>query len=222
MKQTKNKAGSSKISAINLTCPVKEGKLISGEEIEQYYKYLLKAFEEEFEGISNRLIMEEATSKSVFSSQDELFFRSIVENAFHKTNPYKKPVPLYKAVYQHPLELIDYIVMEGYTPTSPFIFWVHKHFKVTWDPLHWFHLIMRSIAPVDIAAIRQEFNRQVYTNTLPETLEFYYRLGTGLENVKVDPDLGIRDTVRFWVAKNLISVLHKAKIRTFNQLIARS
>ncbi len=164
--------------------------LISKKEIEEYYSYLLNAFKKEVLGGGGRKIIENLNIKSVFSKNDEAFFIEIVKNAFKKKNPYS---PSKNLIYHldYPIELIDYIVKEGYTPSSPFVIWVYKKYGIKWNPFHWYISAMRDIAPVDLSKIRKEL-KKIKRNKLPMTLEFYYRLGTGLERVHVHPDIGVR------------------------------
>ncbi|MEK6825175.1 MAG: hypothetical protein AABY00_00135 [Nanoarchaeota archaeon] len=168
--------------------------LIDDRDVKIYYEYLLRAFKNELLGVSRRHMIEEMASKSLFSRTDSLFLRKIVEYGFMKKDPYQAR-PLIHHTFEHPIELLNYIVQEGYTPSSPFVIWAHKKLGVSWDPMHWFVFLMRDIAPVDLVTIRKELKR-CKKNTLPQTLEFYYRLGTGLERVHVHPDQGVRRVLR--------------------------
>ncbi|VVB61718.1 NNMT/PNMT/TEMT family protein [uncultured archaeon] len=168
----------------------KSVNLISHREINCYYEYLLNAFKQEFLLLSNRQIIERIIKDSVFSRQDIHFLKQIVANGFNRKKAYKCK-PMVRHRLEHPIELINYIVLEGYTPTSPFVIWAHKKFGIRWNPMHWFILLMRDISPVDLAAIREEL-KTCKGERLPQTLEFYYRLGTGLERLTVHPDIGIK------------------------------
>lgn len=169
-------------------------KLISEEDVNKYYSYLLNAFKAEFLGTSRRQIIEQLANKSVFTNSDSAFLQKIVENGFYNKNPYKI-TPLIRHIFEHPIELLNYIVQEGYTPSSPFVVWAHKQLGVNWKPVHWFLFLMREIAPIDLVSIRKEL-KNCKKGCLPQTLEFYYRLGTGLERVYVHPDLGIKRVIR--------------------------
>lgn len=169
--------------------------LISRAETNQYYEYLLSAFKHEFLGSSRRQLIEEIAQESFFRPRDAAFLRNIVSNAFRRKHPYRVR-PLAYHVFEHPIELLDYIVQEGYTPSSPFVRWAHDRFGIKWNPKHWFVFLMRSIAPIDLVSIRKELRAHPRKKQLPETLEFYYRLGTGLERIHVHPDIGIRKVIR--------------------------
>ncbi len=170
---------------------VKKTRLIGYKDINHYYEYLLEAFKKEFLGSSNRHLIEDMSCKSVYSESDSKFLENIVQNGFCQKNPYKKSQFVCHK-FEHPIELLNYVVQEGYTPSSPFVYWAHKKLSVHWTAAHWFLLIMRNIASVDLISIRKELRMYPKRKELPQSLEFYYRLGTGLERVQVHPDIGIR------------------------------
>jgi|SRR3989344_1179778 len=174
--------------------------LIKEEEVDKYYDYLLKAFENEILGASRRQLIEDIASKPLFSKQDADFLKKIVINAFDGRDPYHGD-PFLHHRFEHPIELLNFIVQEGYTPSSPFVIWAHKKLGIKWDPIHWFVFLLRDIAPIDLKEIRKEL-KNPKKNELPQTLEFYYRLGTGLERVHVRSDMGIRKVIRAEYAAN--------------------
>ncbi len=172
----------------------KSVRLISSKDINEYYNYLLEAFKHEFSGSSRRELIEGLAKKSVFSLSGALFLREIVSNGFNGKKAYRNK-QFVRHRFEHPIELLDYIVQEGYTPSSQFVIWAHKKMGIQWKPMHWFLFIMRDIAPVDLINIRKEL-KKCKSNQLPQTLELYYRLGTGLERLRIHPDLGIRRGIR--------------------------
>ncbi len=176
------------------SCSYSTTKLINFREVNHYYLYLLDAFKHEFSGSSRRELIEEIASGSKFSLKEAKFLREIVANAFDRKDPYKKS-RYGSHQFQHPIELLDYIVSEGYTPSSPFVVWAHKKLGVRWNAMHWFRFLMRDIAPVDLELIREEMKKTDKFH-LPQTLEFYYRLGSGLERITVNPDLGVRSVIK--------------------------
>src|SRR3990167_7364523 len=96
--------------------------LIKEEEVDKYYDYLLKAFENEILGASRRQLIEDIASKPLFSKQDADFLKKIVINAFVGRDPYHGD-PFLHHRFEHPIELLNFIVQEGYTPSSPFVIW---------------------------------------------------------------------------------------------------
>lgn len=168
--------------------------LISAREVHIYFEYLLNAFHREFTGVSKRQLIEQLARRSVFSSSQAHYLKQIVANGFSRKDPYAF-TPLARHSLEHPIELLNYIVLEGYTPSTPFVVWAHKRLGVKWNAMHWFLYLMRDIAPVDLVTIRKEFQR-VGKNILPQTLEFYYRFGVGLERIEVGPDTGIHQALR--------------------------
>lgn len=175
---------------INKACRFKKSTVLNKKEVKEYYEYLLNSFKNEFHGISNRRIIEDIASKGTFSKKERKFLMNVVKNGFQRKNIYKKR-DIKKHKYYHPIELLDFIVSEGYIPNSPFVKWAHKKLGVSWNLQHWFRRIMRDIAQVDASKIRKN-TKQMKNFELPETLELYYKTGTGVECLNPDPEKGIK------------------------------
>ena len=169
-------------------------KLISDKEVHQYYKYLFKAFRSELLGFSNRKLIDDFALRIVFSQNDVKFLKKILTNAFSGKNSYTY-TPIMRHTYEHPIELMNYIVQEGYTPSSPFVLWAHKQCKIRWNAMHWLIQLRGDIAFVDLKKIGRELKLIHSKEKLPQTLELYYRLGTGRERLYVDPDIGIKKVI---------------------------
>ena len=166
--------------------------LIGKEEREKYYDFLLRAFRKEFLGSSNRQIIENLTRRSMFSAAETSFLKKIVHNLFAGKGNYQSQVSLKNRIY-HPIDLINYIVAEGYAPTSSFIHWVYKKLQVKWSAIHWFMFLQRDIAPIDAAIIKKELI--AHPKKIPALLELYYKLGVGLERAHVHPGKGIKKSI---------------------------
>ncbi|MBI2436467.1 MAG: hypothetical protein HYV41_01845 [Candidatus Magasanikbacteria bacterium] len=175
--------------------------LISSTEVEAYYEYLLNAFQEEFSGNSLREVYIDTKFVSpIFNKTQANFIRSIVVNAFQNKDPYRRGRSLFHFIPTHPLEIIDYIVNQGYPLSSAFLRWAYAYLEVRFDVGHWIRSIYRSVSPVDLMQIYEEL-KNLPPGKVPPTLELYYLIGTGTEKPYLPHDIGIREALRNTVSE---------------------
>lgn len=175
-----------------------EAKLVSPEEVKAYYRDLIEAFKNELSGTDRRSVLRQFfTGKRLLNNEQGQFFRELVENAFLGKDPYPPALPASpERTIKNSEKLLQRIIKEGYSPSSPFVIQVCKELGIEWRAWDWYTDIENDICDKDKEEILKELNSGLLPpHTLPKKLAAYYYMGSGLERIVVDPEEGITNSL---------------------------